>query len=115
MRWFDGFLHVLVIIGFKIYILYSEMKEKKFMHVELHILIMLVGNFLTSFYPSYRKVRPVLRRSRKSHFCTALGWKTAHAVPAKEVFQVSLRDKGTSYYWATDSLRVWEAGNLLKG
>ncbi len=56
-------------------------------------------------YPSYRKVRLVVHHSRKTHLCTALRWKTVHSAPAREVFQVSLGEKG-SYYWVSDSLKV---------
>lgn len=64
------------------------------------------SNFL---YSSYRKVCLALRHSRKILLCTPLRWRTMHAVPAREVFQVSLGKR------VTDSLKVWEAGQITKG
>lgn len=68
------------------------------------------GNISNFLYPSNRKACLVLRHSRETRLCTALGWMTVRAAAAaRETLQVSVGGK-CSYYWASDGLRLWEAG-----
>lgn len=68
------------------------------------------GNISNFLYPSNRKACLVLRHSRETRLCTALGWMTVRAAAAaRETLQVSVGGK-CSHYSASDGLRLWEAG-----